>query len=52
MNADPISGRAAPASDNPRSTARLFGHPIHPMLVPFPITCFIGALITDLAYLA
>jgi uncharacterized membrane protein len=39
-------------SDNPRSTARLFGHPLHPMLVPFPIVCFIGALLTDLAYVA
>lgn len=34
-----------------RSTASLFGHPIHPMLVPFPIVCFIGALVTDIAYL-
>jgi uncharacterized membrane protein len=36
---------------NPRSTARFMGHPIHPMLVPFPIAFFIGALLTDLAYL-
>src|ERR1700761_8489131 len=35
---------------NPRSTARIAGHPIHPMLVPFPIACFVGALITDIAY--
>ena len=39
--------RSAP----PRSTARLFGHLLHPMLVPFPITFFIGAQLTDLAYL-
>lgn len=37
-------------SDNPRSRASLFGHPIHPMLVPFPIACFVGTLITDIAY--
>ena len=36
--------------DNPRSTASIAGHPIHPMLVPFPIVCFIGALATDIAY--
>ncbi|MFO1037529.1 MAG: DUF2231 domain-containing protein [Geminicoccaceae bacterium] len=37
--------------DSPlRSTARIAGHPIHPMLVPFPIVCFIGALVTDIAY--
>ena len=23
--------------DNPRSTASIAGHPIHPMLVPFPL---------------
>ncbi len=33
-----------------RSTARIAGHPIHPMLVPFPIVCFIGALVTDIVY--
>jgi uncharacterized membrane protein len=36
--------------ENPRSTARIAGHPIHPMLVPFPIACFVGTLLTDLAY--
>jgi uncharacterized membrane protein len=36
--------------DHPPSTARIAGHPIHPMLVPFPITCFVGAFITDIAY--
>jgi uncharacterized membrane protein len=36
----------------PKSTARLFGHPIHPMLVPFPIACFAGTLVTDIAYTA
>jgi uncharacterized membrane protein len=34
-----------------RSTAQIAGHPIHPMLVPIPIACFIGALLTDIAYL-
>jgi hypothetical protein len=34
---------------NPRSTAALFGHPLHPMLVPFPIVCFTGALVTECA---
>jgi uncharacterized membrane protein len=36
--------------ENPPSTARIAGHPIHPMLVPFPIVCFIAGLLTDLAY--
>lgn len=33
-----------------RSTAQIAGHPIHPMLVPFPIACFVGTLVTDIAY--
>lgn len=37
---------------NPKSTASIAGHPIHPMLIPFPIVCFIGALVTDLMFLA
>lgn len=36
--------------DNPQSTVRIAGHPIHPMLVPFPIACFVGTLLTDIAY--
>jgi uncharacterized membrane protein len=39
-----------PRYDNPRSTARIAGHPLHPMLVPFPIVCFVGTLVTDIAY--
>jgi uncharacterized membrane protein len=35
---------------NLRSTAQIAGHPIHPMLVPFPIVCFVGTLVTDIAY--
>lgn len=33
-----------------RTTAQIAGHPIHPMLVPFPIVCFIGTVVTDIAY--
>jgi uncharacterized membrane protein len=36
--------------ENPRSTASIAGHPIHAMLVPIPIVCFIGTWITDLVY--
>ena len=32
------------------STAEVASHPIHPMLVPIPIVCFIGAVITDITY--
>ena len=37
--------------DAPKSTARFMGHPIHPMLVPFPIAFFTGAFLADLAFL-
>ncbi len=36
--------------DHPRSTAQVLGHPLHAMLVPFPITCFVGAFVTDIVY--
>jgi uncharacterized membrane protein len=35
-----------------RSTASINGHPIHPMLVPFPIAFLVGVLATDLAAMA
>jgi uncharacterized membrane protein len=35
---------------NPKSTAQIAGHPIHPMLIPFPITCFVLAFVSDLAF--
>lgn len=37
---------------NPHSTAKVGGHPLHPMIVPFPIAFFVGALGTDILYLA
>jgi uncharacterized membrane protein len=36
---------------NPHSTAEVAGHPLHPMIVPFPIAFFVATLVTDLIYL-
>ena len=36
--------------EHPKSTAAIAGHPIHGMLVVFPIACFTLTLFTDLAY--
>jgi uncharacterized membrane protein len=36
--------------ENPRSTAQVAGHPIHPMLIPFPIAFLIGTLVSDIVY--
>ena len=35
---------------NPRSLAKVAGHPIHPMLVPFPIAFFIATFACDIGY--
>jgi uncharacterized membrane protein len=35
---------------NPRSTASIAGHPIHPMLIPFPVAFFAATLVCDLAF--
>src|SRR5690554_3958889 len=42
------------SSDHPSgsgSFVSIKGHPIHPMLIPFPIAFLVSALLTDLAYL-
>ena len=45
-----LDGGEHPARFGIASTARIAGHPIHPMLVPFPIAFLIGALLADLAF--
>lgn len=35
---------------NPQSTARIAGHPIHPMLIPFPVAFLVATLVCDLAF--
>lgn len=36
---------------NPHSTAEVAGHPLHPMIIPFPIAFFVSTLVTDVVYL-
>lgn len=45
-----MNGNDAPRSGHPRSTAKIADHPIHPMLVSFPIVSFIFVLILDVVY--
>ena len=45
-----MSDDRADFHDHPRSTAKIGRHPIHPMLVPFPIVCFIGTFFVDIMY--
>jgi uncharacterized membrane protein len=35
---------------NPKSTATIAGHPVHPMLVGFPIALFVATFASDLAF--
>jgi uncharacterized membrane protein len=35
---------------NPKSTASIAGHPIHPMLIPFPVAFFVATFACDLVY--
>jgi uncharacterized membrane protein len=37
---------------NPKSTAAIAGHPIHPMLIPFPIAFFVSTLIADIIFMS
>src|SRR5215831_11671512 len=35
---------------NPKSTAQIAGHPIHPMLIPFPIAFFVATFLADIVF--
>jgi uncharacterized membrane protein len=35
---------------NPQSTAKIAGHPIHPMLIAFPIAFFVATFVCDIVY--
>jgi uncharacterized membrane protein len=37
-------------ANNPKVTAAIGGHPIHPMLIPFPVAFLVGTLASDLAF--
>jgi uncharacterized membrane protein len=35
---------------NPRSSAQIAGHPLHPMLIPFPVAFLVATLVCDLIF--
>ncbi len=35
---------------NPKSTAAIGGHPLHPMLIPFPVAFLVATFVCDLIY--
>ncbi|MCK1486983.1 DUF2231 domain-containing protein [Bradyrhizobium sp. 193] len=38
-------------SINPKTTAAVGDHPLHPMIIPFPVAFLVGAPIADLAFI-
>jgi uncharacterized membrane protein len=38
------------ATRNPHTTAHIAGHPIHPMLIPFPIAFLVATFVCDLVF--
>jgi uncharacterized membrane protein len=40
----------APQTRNPVATAKIMGHPLHPLLVTLPIGFFVATLLFDLVY--
>ena len=47
-----MSDTSGSDTGNPKSTAQIAGHPIHPMLIPFPIVFFVSTFLVDLVYLS
>ena len=35
---------------NPKSTAQIGGHPLHPMLIPFPVAFLVATFVCDLIF--
>ncbi len=46
-----MASRNDGSHSHPQSTAKIGGHPIHPMLVQFPIVCFVLTLAADIGFL-
>lgn len=42
----------ADGEHHPRSRASIAGHPLHPMVIPFPIALFVAAFAADVGFLA
>src|SRR3982751_2609540 len=38
------------ATHNPKSTAQFAGHPLHPMLIPFPVAFLVATFVCDLIF--
>src|SRR3954451_3035280 len=45
-----FSGGKTMVQRNPQSTAQIAGHPLHPMLIPFPIAFLVATFVCDLIF--
>lgn len=45
-----MASRNGGVHGHPQSTVKIAGHPLHPMLVQFPIVCFILTFVFDILY--
>ena len=44
------SGAAREFRSNPKSSAQIAGHPLHPMIIPFPVAFFVATLACNIAF--
>jgi uncharacterized membrane protein len=52
---DPASSGRDLVAESPtgvRSSVHIFGHPVHPILIPFPIAFLVAAAASDIAFVA
>jgi uncharacterized membrane protein len=45
-----VEGEEPMPTRNPQSTAQIAGHPLHPMLIPFPVAFLVATLVCDLIF--
>src|SRR4051794_37981878 len=45
-----FSGGKTMVQRNPQSTAQIAGHPLHPMLIPFPVAFLVATFVCDLIF--
>ena len=48
----PKCTESPPHTEGVRSTVHIAGHPVHPVLIPFPIAFLVAAVATDIAFVA
>ena len=50
MSRKSLTGGMHMLRTNPKSTASIAGHPLHPMLIPFPVAFLVATFVCDLVF--